>query len=99
MRHLRLKDVGLDRCPEGIDHLNKLETLDLSDNRIDTLEQSTASLFKLKMLDLSGNNIPVRVYASFFVDEVSLADTTMSMPAHRSIPHLLCTLFNIFSFL
>lgn len=61
MRHLRLKGVGLDQCPEGIERLNKLETLDLSDNRIGALEQSTASLFKLKKLDLSGNNIPVRV--------------------------------------
>lgn len=60
MKHLRLKDVGLDRCPEGLDQLNKLENLDLSDNSIDVFEQSAASLFKLKMLDLSDNNIPVR---------------------------------------
>lgn len=59
MKHLRLKGVGLDQCPEGIGRLNKLETLDLSDNRIDVLEQSTASLFKLTMLDLSANGIPV----------------------------------------
>lgn len=61
MRHLRLKGVGLDKCPRGIERLNKLETLEMSDNRIEELEQSTASLFKLKLLDLSGNNIPVRV--------------------------------------
>lgn len=66
MRHLRLKGVGLDRCPVGIDRLNKLETLDLSDNRIDALEQSSASLFKLKVLDLSSNNIPVRTSSNLY---------------------------------
>lgn len=60
MRHMRLKGVGLDQCPQGIERLNKLENLDLSDNRIKKLEQSTASMFKLKKLNLSGNNIPVR---------------------------------------
>ncbi|CAM9211411.1 unnamed protein product, partial [Ectocarpus fasciculatus] len=37
MKHLRLRGVDLDRCPEGIGHLNKLESLDFSENRIDTL--------------------------------------------------------------
>lgn len=60
MKHLRLKGVGLDRCPDGLDRLNKLENLDLSDNSITEFVQSATNLFKLKMLDLSGNNIPVR---------------------------------------
>lgn len=76
MRHLRLKGVGLDQCPEGIGRLNKLETLDLSDNRIAAFEQSTASLFKLTLLDLSGNNIPVRACASNSVDGFFTADAS-----------------------
>ncbi|CAN0397457.1 unnamed protein product, partial [Ectocarpus sp. 13 AM-2016] len=59
MKHLRLRGVDLDRCPEGIGHLNKLESLDFSENRIDTLDQSMAALFKLKKLGLRGNNIRV----------------------------------------
>lgn len=59
MKHLRLKGTGLEQCPEGIGQLNKLETLDLSANRIDNLDQSMAALFKLKLLDLRDNDIPV----------------------------------------
>lgn len=59
MKHLRLRGVDLDRCPEGIGHLNKLESLDFSENRIDTLDLSMAALFKLKKLGLKGNNIRV----------------------------------------
>lgn len=61
MRHLRLKGVGLDQCPEGLGQLDKLETLDLSENRIDTLDPGAAKLFKLKKLDLRGNSIKVEM--------------------------------------
>lgn len=59
MKHLRLKGVGLDHCPEGLGQLDKLEALDLSDNRIDALDPGTAKLFKLTRLDLRGNSIKV----------------------------------------
>lgn len=59
MKHLRLSEINLDRCPEGLGQLDKLESLDLSSNRIGILDPSTGSLFKLKTLDIRGNSIEV----------------------------------------
>lgn len=41
--------------------MDKLETLDLSENRIDILDPSASKLFKLKKLDLKGNAIKVDI--------------------------------------
>lgn len=60
MKHLRMRGVGLEKCPEGLGQLDKLEALDLAENHIDTLDPGMAKLFKLKTLDLRGNSIKVR---------------------------------------
>eukprot|EP00904_Undaria_pinnatifida_P013165 jgi/Undpi1/897/HiC_scaffold_10.g04361.m1 len=57
MKHLRMRGVGLEKCPEGLGQLDKLEALDLAENHIDTLDPGMAKLFKLKTLDLRGNSI------------------------------------------
>ncbi|CAN0438498.1 unnamed protein product, partial [Laminaria digitata] len=59
LRRLRLKGVGLEECPGGLGELDKLEALDLSENRIDALDPGMAKLFKLKTLNLRGNSIKV----------------------------------------
>lgn len=51
--------MDLEQCPEGLGELDKLETLDLSENRIETLDGTMASLFKLKKLNIRGNRIKV----------------------------------------
>lgn len=56
-----MKAVGLHECPEGLGQMDKLETLDLSENRIDIFDSSASTLFKLKKLDLKGNRIKVGV--------------------------------------
>lgn len=60
MKILKVRSAGLDEFPQGVGKMDKLEVLDLSDNRIQQLDQATAALFKLKRLELRGNMIKVR---------------------------------------
>lgn len=42
--------------------MDKLETLNLANNRIEAMEDEVAALFKLKTLDLRGNRIAVSCF-------------------------------------
>lgn len=77
MEKLLLSGVNLDQCPAGLQQLNKLQILDLSENNISKLNSSTANLFKLRTLDLKGNKVKVRlVYEAAFTRFVYLLSNT-----------------------
>lgn len=59
MKTLRLRETNLKRCPLGLGEMDKLEALDLADNRIQFLDRQMVNLFKLKTLELQGNRIQV----------------------------------------
>lgn len=60
MKILRLSDVGLGQCPEGLGKMDKLEIVDFSGNELPVLDQAVAGLFKLKYMNIKGNRIQVR---------------------------------------
>lgn len=59
MKHVRLSGAGLAGCPTGLGKVDKLETLDLSDNSIGVLDPASAGLFKLTTLKVRNNRITV----------------------------------------
>lgn len=77
MEKLLLSGVNLDQFPAGLQQLNELQTLDLSENNLSKLNSSISDLFKLRTLDLKGNEIKVRlVYEAIFTRFVDLLSNT-----------------------
>lgn len=81
MKTLRLRETNLERCPLGLGEMDKLEELDLADNRIQILDRQMMNLFKLKTLELQGNRIQV---GSSYREELRMCKVCL---AFCRIPH------------